>query len=54
MAEPGDRIDEVEEKIEDARRQAQEDGLLPDPNPKRTFADPEGDGDTAPPNVVGV
>jgi hypothetical protein len=54
MAEPEDRLDEVQEKIDEARHRAEEDGLIPDPHPKRTFADPDGDGDEEPPNVVGV
>jgi hypothetical protein len=54
MAQPEDRIAEVEETIEEARRQAEEDGLVPDPTPEQTFADPDGDGDVEPPNVVGV
>jgi hypothetical protein len=54
MAEPEDRITEVQEKIDEARRRAEADGLLPDPTPQRTFADPDGDGDEEPPNVIGV
>jgi hypothetical protein len=54
MAEPGDRIDELEEKIDEARRRAEDDGLLPESEPKQTFADPDGDGDVEPPNVIGV
>jgi hypothetical protein len=54
MAEPEDRIDELEEKIDEARRQAEDDGLLPGSQPKPSFADPDADGDVEPPNVVGV
>jgi hypothetical protein len=54
MAEPDDRIEEVEEKIDEARRRAEDDGLLPPEDPPRTFADPDGDGDVDPPNVIGV
>jgi hypothetical protein len=44
MAQPSqERLDELENRIEHARRDAEEDGLLPDSTPEPTFADPEGD-----------
>ena len=49
--EPSDeRLDELQEHIDEARAQAESDGLLPDSAPERTFADPEGDGVDDPPN----
>jgi hypothetical protein len=49
---PGDhddlehRSEELKEHIDDARRKAQQDGLLPDPEHHRpTFADPDADGE---------
>jgi hypothetical protein len=50
---PGDhedlekRSEELQEHIDETRRQAQHDGLLPDPeHHKRSFADPDGDGES--------
>ena len=41
------RSEELQEHIDEARRQAQRDGLLPDPEHHRpTFADPDADGET--------
>jgi hypothetical protein len=54
MAEPEERVAEVEKTIDEARRRAEDDGLLPDSTPERTFADPDGDGEEEPPNVIGV
>ena len=54
MGDPEDRIAEVQETIDEARRDAEDDGLVPDPTPKRTFADPDGDGDEDPPNVIAL
>lgn len=40
------RSEELHEHIEEARRQAQHDHLIPDPNHhERTLADPDADGD---------
>jgi hypothetical protein len=39
------RLDELGEKIDDARRQAEDHGTIPDSDPEPTFADPDGDGD---------
>jgi hypothetical protein len=40
------RSDELKEHIDETRRQAQHDGLLPDlEHHKRSFADPDGDGE---------
>jgi hypothetical protein len=50
MAAPDERLDEVQEKIDDARRRAEDDGLIPDSDPDPTFADPEGDGHGDTPN----
>jgi hypothetical protein len=54
MAEPEDPLAEVQEAIDEARSEAEDDGLVQDPTPKQTFADPDGDGDVDPPNVIGV
>ncbi len=55
MAAPDDdRLDELEDKIERAREQAEDHGTLPEDDAEQTFADPDGDGDVDPPNVVGV
>jgi hypothetical protein len=54
MPEPEDRIEELDEQIDEARRRAEDDGLLPDSEPDPTFADPDADGETEPPNVIGV
>jgi len=48
------RLDDIESQIDDARETAEEDGLLPEDDSKQTFADPDGDGEIEPPNVVGV
>ena len=49
MAAQGDPTDpdlqEVQDDIDDARRQAEEDGILPDSTPERTYLDPDGDGE---------
>jgi hypothetical protein len=36
---------EVQEKIDEARRRAEEDGLLPDSTPEPTYRDPDADGE---------
>jgi hypothetical protein len=38
-----DRLDEVEEKIDRARHDAEEHDLIEDTTPERTFIEPEGD-----------
>lgn len=38
------RVDELGEDIEATRRQAEDDGLLPDSDPDPTFIDPDADG----------
>lgn len=50
MSAPEDRHDDLQDTIDDARRQAEESGSIPDPDPEPTFADPEGDGHADPPN----
>ena len=43
---PDDKqIDELEETIDDARRQAEDHGTIPDSEPDPTFVDPDGDGE---------
>jgi hypothetical protein len=55
MAAPDEeRLEELEEKIDRAREQAEDHGTLPEDDPEQTFVDPDGDGDIDPPNVVGV
>ncbi len=44
------RIDELEETINDARRQAEDSGSIPDSEPDPTWVDPDGDGDEGAPN----
>jgi hypothetical protein len=39
------RLDQLGEQIERVRRDAEEDGLLPDSTPEPTFVDPDADGD---------
>ena len=39
-----ERLDELGERIDDVRRDAEEHGLLPDSTPERTFFDPDADG----------
>ena len=50
-----ERLDRLEDGVEAARRQAEEDGMLPSSEPERTFIDPDGDGDTDEdaPGVIG-
>jgi len=44
MAEPTqERIDELGDRIDDARREAEDDGLLPDSTPEPTLVDPDPD-----------
>jgi hypothetical protein len=40
-----ERLDDLGDDIDATRRQAEEDGLLPDSTPEPTFIDPDGDGD---------
>lgn len=44
------RLDELDKTIDDARKQAEDHGTIPDSDPEPTFADPEGDGAEDPPN----
>lgn len=39
-----ERLHEVQEEIDEVRREAEEHGTLPPEHPERTFADPDGDG----------
>lgn len=39
-----DRTEALQQGIDDARRQAQEHGTLPNPDPEPTLVDPDGDG----------
>lgn len=39
-----EKLEQVEEDIDAARRQAEEHGTIPDTTPEPTFADPTGDG----------
>ncbi len=43
---PDDKqLDELEETIDDARRQAEDHGTIPDSEPEPSFVDPDGDGE---------
>jgi hypothetical protein len=48
-----EELEQVQRDIDDARRQAQEDGTLPPDHPERTFIDPDGDGEPDAPGVLG-
>lgn len=39
-----EKLEQVEEDIEAARRQAEEHGTIPDSTPEPTYADPDADG----------
>ena len=39
-----DRVDELEQRTAEVRRQAEEHGTLPDSTPEQSFIDPDGDG----------
>jgi hypothetical protein len=39
-----DKIDDLKDGIDDARRKAEEHGTIPDSTPEPTFIDPDGDG----------
>ena len=39
-----ERLDEVQKEIDEARRQAEEHGTIPDSTPEPTFIDPDADG----------
>jgi hypothetical protein len=46
MADPSEeRLEELGERIDKARRDAEEDGLLPDSTPEPSFEDPNPDDD---------
>lgn len=52
MAEPSqERLDELEERIEAVRTDAEEDGLLPDSTPEPTFEDPNPGGPDRPARI---
>ena len=40
-----ERLEELQDDIDRARRQAEEHGTLPDSTPQPTFIDPDGDGE---------
>lgn len=40
-----ERLDELQQDIDAARRKAEEDGTLPNPDHEPTFVDPDGDGE---------
>jgi hypothetical protein len=42
-------LKEVQDHIDEARRKAEEDGLLPDPTPEPTYLDPDADGEAEAP-----
>lgn len=42
--EADEKLEQVEEDIEAARRQAEEHGTIPDSTPEPTFVDPDADG----------
>lgn len=42
------RLEELQDHIDEVRRRAQEHGTLPDGEPVRSLADPDGDGDVDP------
>jgi hypothetical protein len=50
MAAPEERLEDLEQKIDDARRRAEDDGLIPDRDPDPTWADPDADGVEHPPD----
>ncbi|MET0728845.1 MAG: hypothetical protein ABWZ76_11165 [Acidimicrobiales bacterium] len=39
-----DRLEELKERTDEVRRQAEEHGTLPDSTPEQSFIDPDGDG----------
>ena len=46
MADPDqERLERLGDKIDEARHDAEEDGLLPDSTPEPTFKDPDAEGD---------
>lgn len=49
MADPQqDQLDELQDQIDDVRRDAEEHGTIPSDEPRQTLADPDGDGDVEP------
>lgn len=44
------RLDELGQQIDDARKQAEDHGTIPDSDPEPTYADPDGDGEEGAPN----
>jgi hypothetical protein len=52
MAEPSqERLDQLEDRIDAVRKDAEEDGLLPDSTPEPTFRDPDPDGPDRPARI---
>ncbi len=45
-----DELQQLQDDIDAARRQAEDHGTIPDSDPEPTFADPDGDGDPGTPN----
>lgn len=43
-----DRLEELQEEIDEVRRQAEDHATIPPSDPPRTFADPDGDGEVDP------
>ena len=49
MAEPNDeQLDQLQDQIDDVRRDAEEHGTVPSSEPRQTLADPDGDGEVEP------
>jgi len=49
VAEPDqERLDRLGDRIDEARRDAEEDGLLPDSTPEPTFEEPNPEGEPTP------
>jgi hypothetical protein len=52
VAEPSqERLDQLEERIDDVRREAEDDGLLPDRDPEPTLYDPNPGGPDRPSRI---
>jgi hypothetical protein len=47
-----ERLEELQDEIDDVRRGAEEHGTIPPSGPPRTFADPDGDGKVDPTPVT--
>lgn len=46
------RIDDLGDTIDEARKQAEDHGTIPDSDPEPTFVDPDGDGEPGSPDQV--